>query len=273
MVSWDPSTYAQFTAERSRPFTDLLARVNAASPEAVADLGCGTGELTADLAGRWPLAQVRGVDSSPAMLEAAAEQRLPIDVPERLSFAAGDIATWTPHRPLDVIVTNAALQWVPGHLDLLAQWVQALRPGGWLALQVPGNFDAPSHALMRAIAAEPPFAQRLAGVLRGSESVADAATYAGLLAAHGCIVDAWETTYVQVLDPAGVHGPDAVLAWMRGTGLRPVLDALSDDPTLREEFVDRYAERLRDAYPRQPWGTVLPFRRIFCVARTPGGAA
>ncbi|KQX62896.1 trans-aconitate 2-methyltransferase [Angustibacter sp. Root456] len=269
MVSWDPAAYARFAAERSRPFDDLVRRIGASRPGRVVDLGCGAGDLTASLARRWPAAQVVGVDSSPTMLQKAAGEADAPDLDGRLSFVEADLADWTPDAAVDVIVTNAALQWVPQHLDLLSRWVDALAPGGWLALQVPGNFAAPSHALMREVAAEPPFEQRLAGVLRGPESVAQPSAYATLLADLGCVVDAWETTYVQVLDPEGQLGDDAVLAWVSGTGLRPVLDALADEPELRGRFVDAYSGRLRAAYPRQPWGTLLPFRRVFCVAHLP----
>jgi trans-aconitate 2-methyltransferase len=272
VVSWDPSTYARFATERRRPFDDLVARIGATQPRRVVDLGCGVGDLTASLARRWPTAAVLGVDSSPSMLEQAAEQASADDLAGRLSFRLGDLGEWTADAPVDVLVTNAALQWVPQHLDLLPRWVDALAPGGWLALQVPGNFAAPSHALMREVAAQEPFAAKLLGVLRGTESVGQPTTYAALLAERGCAVDAWETTYVQVLDAEGRFADDAVLAWVSGTGLRPVLDALADDPELQQKFLDTYGQRLRAAYPRRPWGTLLPFRRVFCVARREGGA-
>ena len=269
MVSWDPSTYARFAAERRRPFTDLVARLEVAEPRRVVDLGCGPGDLTAWLARRWESADVVGVDTSPRMIERAQGEASADDVSGRLSFELGDLADWRPTEPgsVDVVVTNAALQWVPGHLDLLPTLVGHLAPGGSLALQVPGNFDAPSHALMREVAAEPAFAPLLDGVLRGGDSVAELTTYAALLADLGCQVDAWETTYAHVLDAEGRFGEDAVLAWVSGTGLRPVMDALEPEPTLRQAFLDTYAERLRAAYPRRPWGTLLPFRRLFCIAR------
>ena len=272
MTSWDPQVYGRYAAERARPFVDLLARVAAERPRRVVDLGCGTGELTASLARRWPDAQVLGLDSAPSMLAKAtehvehAEHAAQNQATGRLRFELGDAAHWSPPQPVDVLVTNALLQWMPGHLDLLPRWVEALAPGGWIALQVPGNFDAPSHALMREVAALPRFADRLDGVLRGNESVGDPMDYAAVLADAGCTVDAWETTYLHVLDPAGQHGDDAVLAWVQGTGLRPVTDALADDPALRQDFVDTYAARLRSAYPRRRWGTPLPFRRVFAVA-------
>lgn len=258
MPSWDPQVYGRYAGERARPFADLLARVGADTPASVVDLGCGTGELTADLKRRWPGAVVHGIDSSPAMVERAREIASP-----RLTFELGDVTAWQPPSPVDVVVSNAVLQWVPDHLPVLRAWAGRVAPGGWLAVQVPGNFGAPSHALMREVAALPQFADALDGVLRGGESVADTTTYATLLAGAGFEVDAWETTCLHVLP-----GEDAVLEWVRGTGLRPVLDALAGDPPLRQAFVDEYAARLRAAYPRRSFGTLLPFRRIFVVARS-----
>jgi trans-aconitate 2-methyltransferase len=280
MPSWDPTRYGRFALERARPFADLLARVGAGDahgrpdgvhlePRTVVDLGCGPGDLTASLARRWPTARVIGVDSSPQMLERAAAQPVD-DLAGRLTFEQGDASTWEPDAPVDVIVTNALLQWVPGHLDLLQRWMTYLAPGGWFAMQVPGNFSAISHRAMRDLTADPRFFDRLAGVLRGTESVAEPATYARLLAETGATVDAWETTYLHVLDREGRFGDDAVLAWVSGTGLRPVLDTLADDPPLQQAFLDSYAATLREAYPRRPWGTLLPFRRIFAVAHKPG---
>lgn len=262
MPSWDPQVYGRYAGERARPFVDLLARVGADAPATVVDLGCGSGELTALMARRWPAAQVHGVDSSPAMLERAAAHTGP-----GLRFELADVTAWQPPAPVDVLLSNAVLQWLPDHLPVLGRWARRVAPGGWLAVQVPGNFDQPSHALMREVAELPPFAAALDGVLRGTESVADPTTYATLLAEAGFDVDAWETTYLHILP-----GEDAVLEWVRGTGLRPVLDALAGDPPLRQAFVEAYAGRLRSAYPRRDWGTPFPFRRIFVVAkRTSGG--
>ncbi len=254
MPSWDPLTYARYAGERARPFVDLTARIGADAPARVLDLGCGSGELTAMLARRWPAAQVHGIDSSPQMLDRTVAA-------DRLTFALGDVTSWRPPAPVDVVVSNAVLQWVPDHLPLLLAWAGHLTPGGTLAFQVPANFAMPSHALMRQVAAEPRFAGRLAGVLRGTDSVAEPEAYAALLADAGLAVDAWETTYLHVLP-----GEDAVLEWVRGTGLRPVLDALAEAPELSAAFVEAYAARLREAYPRRRFGTLLPFRRLFVVA-------
>ena len=256
---WDPATYLRFGSERARPFFDLLTRVQAGKPESVVDLGCGPGNLTALLAARWPEAHVLGVDSAPEMIEAAraGAGRDRADA-GRLAFALADIRDWRPQRPVDVFTCNAVLQWVPGHLTLLTSWAGWLAPGGWLAFQVPANFDQPSHTILRDLACSSRWAPRLRGVQLNRQAV-DLGAYLDLLAATGCEVDAWETTYLHVLP-----GADAVLEWYRGSGLRPVLAALPEPEAA--EFTAEYAGRIRDAYPAAPYGTVLPFRRIFVVA-------
>jgi len=162
---------------------------------------------------------------------------------------------------MDVIISNAALQWVPEHRELLVRWAGGLNPGGWLAFQVPGNFGAPSHVLLRELAGSPRWRERLGGVLR-SDPVSEPAEYVALLAEAGCRVNAWETTYAQILP-----GDDPVLEWVKGTALRPVLTALGTDSAEAAEFLDDYRALLREAYPAAPYGTVFPFRRIFVVAR------
>lgn len=253
---WDPEIYLHHADDRARPFWDLMARVPVATPAEVVDLGCGPGTLTKGLADRWQSARVIGVDSSAEMVERARTHAMP----GRCEFVVGDVRDWRPDGPVDVLVSNATLQWVPGHLDLLPSWVETLAPGGCLAIQVPANFDAPSHVQMRELAATPRWRDALAGVLRDGEASPDPAAYFEVLAAAGCSVDAWQTTYLHVL-----AGDDAVLGWVRGTALRPVLSALSAGDA--EEFVAAYAARLRVDYPRGPHGTVFPFRRTFVVAR------
>ena len=253
---WDPGEYQRFAGERGRPFFDLLARVRASDPRFVADLGCGPGNLTAALADRWPGAEVVGVDNSAEMIGAARAEaaRRP-----RLSFALGDLREWRPARPVDALVSNAVLQWVPGHLNVVRCWVDMLSPGGWLAIQLPGNYSEPSHAILLDLVQSARWQPLLAGVELNRQAH-DPAEYMDLLAPAGCEVDAWETTYLHVL-----HGADPVTEWYRGSGLRPVLAAL--DPGQAEEFVADYGERARAAYPRTSYGTVLPFRRVFVVAR------
>ena len=175
-----------------------------------------------------------------------------------LSFRVEDLADWVPDGPVDVIISNAVLQWVPDHLELLPRWAGWLADGGWLAFQLPGNFDQPSHAILRDLARSDRWRTALAGVELNRQS-ADAGEYLDLLARQGLAVDAWETTYLHVLP-----GPDPVTEWVKGTGLRPVLTALPAEESA--EFVRQYGEQVRAAYPAEPYGTVLPFRRVFVVA-------
>ncbi|HEV2537897.1 MAG TPA: trans-aconitate 2-methyltransferase [Streptosporangiaceae bacterium] len=260
---WDAALYLRFGGERARPFFDLLARVGAELPGYVVDMGCGPGNLTALLAERWPAATVCGVDSSPEMIEAArALGPVATNHAPGLSFMLDDIRFWKPQSLPDVIISNAVLQWVPGHRELLARWADQLARGGWMALQVPGNFDQPSHAIMREMAASARWRPLLRDVALNRQS-ADPADYADLLARAGLEVDAWETTYVHLL-----HGEDPVLEWYKGTGLRPVLAALDADQA--RDFLAEYGTRVREAYPPSSFGTLFPFRRVFAVARRSG---
>ncbi|MEV0007264.1 trans-aconitate 2-methyltransferase [Streptomyces sp. NPDC047973] len=260
---WDPRQYLRHADHRTRPFHDLLARItplpNESAPR-IADLGCGAGNVTTLLADRWPAAHITGYDNSPQMLEKARTHTRP-----HLDFAEADAATWQPAETYDLIVSNALLQWVPGHIALLPRWLDALTPGGTLAFQVPGNFDAPSHTLMRELAGSPRWAGRLGGLLRHSDAVHTPGDYLAHLVAPGRTVDVWETSYLHLL-----KGEDPVLDWVKGTGLRPLITALDDDPPAREAFLTEYRDLLRAAYPPGPHGTVFPFRRIFAVARTVG---
>jgi len=260
---WDPAQYLRFGAERARPFLDLLARVDAPGPAYVVDLGCGPGELTASLSERWPAARVIGLDSSPEMIEQAQQ----LAVAGRLEFVLADLRDWAPERPVDVLVSHATLQWVPGHLGLLARLVAAVAPGGWLAIQVPGNFSSPTHTELRALCVSPRWRDRLLAVADQHPSSAEPVDYLGRLADLDCAVDVWETTYFHVLT-----GPDPVVEWMKGTALRPVLAEL--EGAERAEFLAAYAAKMRGAYPAQPLGsklaTVVPYRRIFAVARRGG---
>lgn len=262
-MSWDPAQYELFAAERARPFHDLVAQIPTGSPEHVVDLGCGPGTVTASLAARWPGAHVYGLDSSADMIMVA--ERL--TRPGRLEFGLGDIARWHPDPgTVDVIVSNAALQWVPDHLALLRTCAAALRPGGALAVQVPASGSLAAMNAIRATASSPEWADRLAAAAgsvgpRSASPVRPLDEYLDTLAGAGLTVNAWETTYLHVLP-----GDDPVLEWFAGTGLRPYLDALAADPDALARFRAEVAERLRIEYPRREYGTVLPFRRLFVVA-------
>ncbi|MDW4910483.1 trans-aconitate 2-methyltransferase [Streptomyces sp. ADMS] len=269
--TWDPAQYLRHAGHRARPFTDLLARVPGLPPEPsggpprIADLGCGPGNVTAVLADRWPTAHITGYDNSAPMLERAARHAGPTAGGGRLDFARADVSEWAPPETYDLIVSNAALHWVEGHLDAFPAWLDAVAPGGTFAFQVPDNLDAPLHALMRELATGARWRNRLGEVPRREDSVHAPSVYLDRLARLGCEADVWETTYLHVL-----RGEDPVLDWAKGTGLRPVLTALADDPEARDAFVTEYRDLLRAVYPTEAYGTVLPFQRLFAVARQAG---
>ena len=199
----------------------------------------GPGQLTARLADRWPDATVVGIDSSPKMITRAREH-----TSSRAQFVLADLRSWRPVEPVDVLVSNATLQWVPHHRSLLPRFLQFLADDGWLAFQVPGNFDEPSHRLLRELASEPRFATATRSV--EWPAAAEPIDYVTDLAALGCRVDAWETTYLHILP-----GSDPVFEWISGTGARPVLDALVGDE--RAAFVTR----VQGAAPRGVPGRVV----------------
>src|SRR3712207_9396 len=219
---WDPGQYGKFSDHRLRPALELLDRVPLADPRVVYDLGCGTGELTRIMAEHWPSATVYGLDNSAQMLRQASGE------PSRVRWIEDDVRTWRPDEPPDLIYSNAALQWVDGHDELFPRLFGLLRAGGCMAVQMPLSWDAPSHRLMRQTLADggpggtslgPPELAR--AVAR--KWVADADEYYDLLAARATNVDIWETEYLQVLE-----GDNPVLEWVKGTGLRPILNGLDD---------------------------------------------
>jgi len=253
-MAWDPQTYELFQAARLRPGHDLIAALPTLHPDRIVDLGCGTGRLTRMLADRWPAAQVVGLDSSAPMLAEAARTT------SRVAWELGDVGRWSPARPVDLLFSNAALHWLPDHERLFPRLTEAVARGGALAVQMPRNFDAPSHALLRETVADGPWTAKLAGALV-HEHVRTPDEYWRLLSPLCTSVEVWETRYLHVLD-----GPDPVLKWVGGTALLPITSVL--DGTEKQDFLDAYAARLRAAYPAEPDGrTLFPFRRLFIVAR------
>jgi trans-aconitate 2-methyltransferase len=240
--------------QRARPFYDLLSRVGAEQPRRVVDLGCGAGNLTLQLSRRWPEAVIEALDDSPEMVAAAKERGV--------NATVGDVRSWQPQRDTDVVMSNAVLHWVPEHAELLVRWAGQLAGGTWLAIQMPGNFETPSHAAVRAVARREPFANILRDVpFRVGAVVQPPSYYADLLIRAGCAVDAWETTYLHQLT-----GEHPVLDWITGTSLRPVRERLSDEDWQR--FRRELIPLLADAYPPRSDGvTFFPFRRVFVVAQ------
>lgn len=258
-TSWDPHQYLKFSDHRLRPALELLDRVPLESCQVIYDLGCGSGQITHIIAERWPAAQVYGVDNSKEMLAQAAAQ------PGRVHWIEADIHTWSPDEPPDLIYSNATLQWVEGYHELFPRLVGFLKAGGCLAAQMPLSWATPSHRLMRETLANAGPNGTALGTQQLRQAVArkwveDAEVYYDLLVGSTGSLDIWETEYLQILE-----GDDPVLEWVKGTGLRPILNGL-DDPE-RERFLLEYTQRLRATYPVKPDGrTLYPFRRLFIVA-------
>jgi trans-aconitate 2-methyltransferase len=255
--AWDPGQYRRFEAERDRAALDLLLRVpDDLRPREIWDLGCGAGQHAALLKRRHPAARVHGLDASAAMLDQARALAADVD------WRQGDIAAWAPERPVDLIFANASLQWLPDHATLLPRLAAALAPGGVVAVQMPMAWESRHHTVMRATAAEGPWAARLAGVDTIAPLLSADAYYDSL--PDVCDeIDVWSTTYLHALE-----GPDAVLEWMKGTALRPFLTALEGEPAMRTAFLSALGAALSAAFPQRPDGrTLLPFPRLFLVAR------
>jgi trans-aconitate 2-methyltransferase len=244
--------YVKFEDERTRPVRDLVAAIPARETRAAIDLGCGPGNSTEVLAARFPDAGIRGLDSSPDMIEAA-RKRLPGH-----EFVLGDIETWAGSERYDVILANASLQWVPNHAALYPRLAGRLAEGGSLAVQTPDNWEEPAHLMIRKVASSGPWASRVADA--GRERRDGAEWYYSLLKPHCAHVDVWRTTYYHPLAGAG-----AVVEWFRGSALRPYLALLSEAE--QADFLGRYQQEIAQAYPAQPDGVVLlPFPRLFIVA-------
>ena len=251
-MTWSAKQYSTFEDERTRPVRDLVRAIPREHAAVAVDLGCGPGNSTEVLAERYPLATIAGIDNSADMIDAARE-RLP-----RVRFEVGDIADWQSSRPMDVILANASLQWLPDHQALYPRLVAQLAEGGCLAVQTPDNLDEPPHRVAREVASQGPWADRI-GHVRHPERH-DAAWYYALLKPLCARVDVWRTTYFHPL-----QGHDAIVEWFKASALRPYLAPLVAEE--RSAFLDEYRRVIAQAYPVLDDGTVLlPFPRLFLVA-------
>ncbi|QZY95715.1 trans-aconitate 2-methyltransferase [Pantoea dispersa] len=254
MQDWNPQLYRQFESERTRPAQELLARIPVNEVRFATDLGCGPGNSTELLAHAWPQAHITGIDSSEAMLEQA-RQRLP-----DCDFRQADIRSWQPEQPQQVIYANASLQWLTDHETLLPHLVNQLAPGGALAVQMPDNLQEPSHRLMREVAASSRWQAHISPQAAERKRLLSSDRYYDLLGDAGCQVDIWRTTYYHPMADA-----QAIISWLRATGLRPFLAAL--DEAQQADFLHDYHQALLPAYPTRSNGQVLlAFPRLFMVA-------
>ncbi|HEY1940912.1 MAG TPA: trans-aconitate 2-methyltransferase [Roseiarcus sp.] len=258
-TDWDTALYLKFEAERTQPARDLLARVRG-SPRRIVDLGCGPGTSTRLLGERFPDAEILAIDSSEPML-AEARRRLP-----HVRFEHADIASWSPVEPPDLIFANAALQWLPDHEALFPRLLSHLAENGVLAVQMPDNRQEPSHALMRLIAADGPWADRLVPIAKTRAVIATHLDYYNWLKPLSAALDIWQTTYVHPMPGVG-----AVVDYFRGSALRPFLNPL--DICEREEFIASYMRELAAAYHVEDGGELLfLYPRLFIHARKRAGA-
>lgn len=260
-TAWDPDQYDRFKAERAQPFWDLAALADPPPGARLADLGCGTAELTAALAGRVDAAEVLALDSDPAMLAEARTR-----AGERFRVAQGDLAAFEQPDAWDLLLANASLQWVPDHPSVLARWARSLRPGGRLAVQVPANADHPSHVLAAELAGREPFRSAFAGGTPPPDTVAANVLaperYAEVL--HGLGLEAVHVRLQVYLHELG--STHDVVEWVKGTTLtrfrRALPDAMYDEflRTYRRELVARLGDRSPFLYP---------FKRILMVGTAP----
>jgi trans-aconitate 2-methyltransferase len=249
MPSWNADQYLKFADERTQPCRDLATRIVAANVQSVIELGCGPGNSTSVLAERWPGAGITGLDSSPSMIEAASREK-----PAR-RWISRDIPEWAANETesFDIVFSNAALHWVPDHTSLYPRLLARVREGGTLAVQIPADFDALPHRLMRELSPR--------GVVVKEWHSHEPAFYYDLLAPHARRVDVWQIEYQHIMPNAS-----AIVEWYKGTGMRPFLEAFESDAA-REKFIEEYSSRIRAAYPQRPDGKVLfPFRRLFVMA-------
>ena len=252
----DADLLLRFEDDREQVVHDLLRRVPDGLGEIV-DLGCGPGTSTRILMTRYPQARVTALDLSASMLEVA-QKRAP-----GARFVHADIAAWRPEAPVDLVFADSALQWIGDHEALFARMMDWLAPGGALAVQMPDNRQEPSHALMRMIAADGPWADRLVPVAKTRAVIADYNDYYRWLRPLSDRLDIWQTAYIHPLD--GVEG---IVDWFRGSALRPFLAPLS--PAERDEFLARYRRDLQESYTVEEDGRVLfVYPRLFLVARKP----
>lgn len=256
---WDPTQYAKFSNERLRPGFEMMAQLPALPDGDLVDLGCGAGEHLIELAARLPGRRTIGIDLSPDML-AAARAAAPA-----IAWELADVATWRPAAPPALLFANAALQWLDDHAHLMPRLLNLLAPGGVLAVQMPSNLHSAAHALARAVCEEIGRAD-LVPALKSGATVLETAAYYDLLREAGAIdVDVWETTYLHQLGAGGVT------EWVKGTALRPILNALSADAA--QAYLAAYDLEVRRAYPARADGvTIYPQKRVFFIARRPACA-
>ena len=256
---WNPEQYLKFSNQRLRPALELLERIQIKSPQVIYDLGCGSGDIARIMSERWSSATVYGLDSSDEMLKKAATDK------SRVKWVKDNISNWSANEPIDIIYSNSALHWLTQHDRVFPKLLGMLTKGGCLAVQMPLSWGMPSHRLMRETLANGGVNGKPLGTEELRKAIArkwveDKEFYYEIISKQATQIDIWETEYLHILE-----GEDPVLEWVRGTGLRPILNTLKDEE--KEIFLSEYRKRLREAYPVIANNrTLFPFRRLFIVA-------
>lgn len=247
MDKWNPDQYNRFQAERAQPFWDLLGKIDFKDLKSAIDVGCGTGELTSQMHKRMHLKNTLGIDNSHAMLDKAKAWAA-----EGLKFAPGDAQTFAPTEKYDLVISNAALQWVDEHKTLFLRLVNWLEPRGYLAVQMPVNFDHPSHFLATDVAQQMKLQVRQPPLLAPE-------TYAELLWRNGMdVVDVSIKVYLHPLKSGS-----EVIEWTRGTLLTYYQKQL--DLEGYNKFIQEYTKRVLLVTGEGPY--LYPFKRLFIVAK------
>lgn len=265
---WNPKQYEHFSDARMRPALDLLVQVHSDNPKFIYDLGCGTGSITQLIQDKWPYARVVGIDNSETMLNQAKQRSSAIE------WANADLLNWEPKPDQlgDIVFSNASLQWLENHATLFPKLAQYVSKAGIFAVQMPRNYDSPSHQCLIEVASQKRWKDQLLPLLRYGKKedpnhqnspVLDPAFYYETLSPYFKKINIWETTYLQVLE-----GENPVLEWMKGTGLRPILTMLETNDNFSgiQAFIKAYSELLLKCYPKDKNGkTLFPFKRLFII--------
>ncbi len=262
MTDWNPALYNRFRDYRAEPFHWILERLPLASAESIADLGCGTGENTIELARRCLEGIVRGIDSSPAMLARAEElhRGLPSDLAARVSFTQADFRQLESEREYSVVFSNAALQWTSDHRAVLSRWYRALQPCGRMVVQMPANHHETAQVMLSALARESQWREALGDVAVPSQRVGAPEDYREMLKVIGFdVIDCYYHTFEHPME-----SPAAVVEFCRSTTLRPFMERIAS--AQQPAFVEEFTQRLERAYgTRGP--LIFNFRRLFLWAR------
>lgn len=253
--SWNPQQYEKFKYQRAQPFYDLMNLLEPTPSAKVIDLGCGTGELTVELAQFLDAKETIGIDSSKKMLEKANEFET-----KDIHFTQGDIQTWTANTEYDVVFSNAAIQWCTDHPKILENIRRALRPNGQLAIQMPMNHDYATHQIAIQMAKEEPWKSLLGEPYTKWDSMLTPEQYANLLFKLG-FKD--QKVFLRVYGHQ-LDNRDEVVEWTKGTLLTYFQSRLqqADYERFLQEFKRRLQAQLPDDRP-----FFYPFKRLLMWAK------